>query len=66
MSDKVKETDQEKEQEQMVSMTIYVPVSVHRILKIYETRIENERKADFTIAEVYAEALKEFTKTVMI
>jgi transcriptional regulator of met regulon len=66
MSEKVKETDQEKEQEQLISMTVYVPLSVHRILKIYETRIENERKADFTIAEVYAEALKEFTKTVAI
>lgn len=66
MNEKVKESQPEKEQEQLISMTIYVPLSVHRILKIYETRIENERNLDFTIAEVYTEALKEFTKTVTL
>jgi hypothetical protein len=59
MSEKVKETEQEKEQE--VSMTVYVPMSVHRILKIYETKIENDRKMDMTISQAYSEALKEFT-----
>lgn len=66
MSEKVKETEQEKEQEQMISMTVYVPISVHRILKIYETRIENDRAADYTISEAYSEALKEFAKSITV
>lgn len=64
MSEKVKETEQEKEQE--VSMTIYVPMSVHRKLKIYEARIENERHKDYTIAEAYTEFLKESTTTIAV
>ena len=64
MSEEVKETKQEKEQE--VSMTIYVPISVHRLIKIYETRIENERQRDYTIVEAYTEWLKESTKSLAI
>jgi hypothetical protein len=60
MSVKVKETKQEKEQE--VSMTVYVPMSVHRILKVYETKIERDREADYTISQAYSEALKEFSE----
>ena len=62
--EKVKETEQEKEQE--VSMTIYVPMSVHRKLKMYEAKIENERNMDLTISEAYTEWLKESTKTIEI
>lgn len=64
MSEKVKELEEEKEQE--VSMTIYVPMSVHRKLKIYETRIEDERQRDYTISEAYTEFLKEFTKAIAV
>lgn len=64
MSDKVNETEVEKEQE--VSMTIYVPMSVHRKLKIYETKIEDERDTNYTIAEAYTEFLKEHTKTLAV
>jgi hypothetical protein len=66
MSEKVKETADEKEQEQIISMTVYVPISVHRILKIYETRIENDRATDYTISEAYSEALKEFTASIKV
>lgn len=60
MSDKVKETEQEKEQE--VSMTLYLPISVHRVIKAYGGRISVERGRDYTVSEVYTEALKEFAK----
>ena len=58
--------DEEEEKEQEVSMTIYVPMSVHRKLKKYETHIEQERNRDYTISEAYTEWLKESTNTMTI
>lgn len=64
MSEKVKETEPEKEQE--VSMTIYVPLSVHRKIKVYQTRIGDERQTDYTVVQAYAEFLKEYTRAIAI
>lgn len=58
MSEKVKETEQEKEQE--VVMTVYLPISFHRIIKSYGTRIGVQRETDYTVSQSYSEALKEF------
>lgn len=62
MNDKTKEISVEKEQE--VSMTIFVPLSVHRKIKVYQTRIGDERQTDYTVGQAYTEALKDFTKSL--
>lgn len=64
MSEKVKETEQEKEQE--VVMTVYLPISVHRIIKAYGGRIGIERQTDYTVSQSYSEALKEFAKNLSV
>jgi hypothetical protein len=64
MSEKVKETEQEKEQE--VVMTVYLPISIHRVIKAYGGRIGAERQTDYTVSQAYSEALKEFAKSLAI
>lgn len=64
MNDKVKESEQEKEQE--VVMTVYLPISAHRVIKAYGSKIGVERGTDYTVSQAYSEALKEFAKTVTI
>ena len=65
MATKVKEKGQ-KEERAVVSVTTYVPISVHRKMKQYQTKIGTERETDYTIMEAYGEFLKEYTKSLAI